>query len=152
MTGLLHPPTNRLIGNNDNHAKNHALLHWPGRAPQLAPFYDIVPVQTVSGFTDELAFNIVAAKVPEAITADDLEHFALAVGLPPSGARALLATAARDIITAIEPQADNFPRELGALDRQIGAVADHFNDILGLGLDLRGRDAPITSGGGWRMS
>lgn len=143
---------NLLIGNNDNHAKNHGLLHRPGHSPQLSPFYDIVPVQTVSGFTDELAFNIGAAKVPEAITADDLEHFAFAIGLPPTGARALLATAARDIISAIEAQAEKFPREMGAIDRQIGAAADHFNEILGLGLALRGRDAPITSGGGWRMS
>ncbi len=28
---------NLLIGNNDNHAKNHALLHRPGEAPELAP-------------------------------------------------------------------------------------------------------------------
>lgn len=38
---------NLLVGNNDNHAKNNALLHGAGQSITLAPFYDLVPVQTV---------------------------------------------------------------------------------------------------------
>ena len=112
---------NLLIGNNDNHAKNHDLLYRPGHSPQLSPFYDIVLVQTVSGFTDELAFNIGAAKVPEAITADDLEHFALAIGLTPTGARALLATAARPTIST---KSSALALPFGGKMRRLPAAAD----------------------------
>lgn len=143
---------NLLIGNNDNHAKNHALLHRPGEAPELAPFYDLVPVQTVAGFVEDLAFNIGTAALPEDITPDDLDQFAHAIGFPARNSRPIIGKTAGDLIKAIEPLALKFPIEMRALDNQIGAAAEFLNELLSLGLDVRERDAPVTSGGGWLVS
>lgn len=38
-----------------------------------------------------------------------------------------------------------------ALDYLSGEVADSLNTALGLGLELRPRDAHIVQGGGWAM-
>lgn len=143
---------NLLIGNNDNHAKNHAILHRPGEAPELAPFYDLVPVQTVPGFVEELAFNIGAAALPEDITVDDLDQFAHAIGFPARNSRTIIGKSAGALIKAIEPLALKFPVEMRALDNQIGAAAEFLNELLSLDLDVRERDAPVTSGGGWLVS
>jgi serine/threonine-protein kinase HipA len=143
---------NLLIGNNDNHAKNHAILHRPGEAPELAPFYDLVPVQTVPGFVEELAFNIGAAALPEDITVDDLDQFAHAIGFPARNSRTIIGKSAGALIKAIEPLALKIPVEMRALDNQIGAAAEFLNELLSLGLDVRERDAPVTSGGGWLVS
>ncbi|WP_067736035.1 type II toxin-antitoxin system HipA family toxin [Novosphingobium naphthalenivorans] len=141
-----------LVGNNDNHAKNHALFHLPGRAPVLAPFYDLVPVQVVAGYTDELAFRIGEAHVPEDIRREDLLHFCEAIGIPRSGARTLLERAARQMIEAIEEHSARFPQEMRALDNLAGEREAHLNAILELGLELRERDAHIVRGGGWALS
>lgn len=143
---------NLLIGNNDNHAKNHALLHWPGKAPELAPFYDLVPVQTVAGFVENLAFNIGTAALPEDITADDLGQFVHAIGFPARNSRLIIDKTAGDLIKTIEPLALEFPTEMRALNNQIGAAAEFLNELLSLGFNVRERDAPVTRGGGWLMS
>jgi serine/threonine-protein kinase HipA len=36
---------NIIVGNTDNHAKNHALIYEEGSTPTLAPLYDILPVR-----------------------------------------------------------------------------------------------------------
>jgi len=143
---------NLLVGNNDNHAKNHGLLHFPGRAPQLAPFYDLVPVLTSAGFRDDLSFKIGTATAADAVTRADLEHFMVELGFAPSRSGHLLEAEARGVIGALEKLAAGIPREMGAIDRQVGSVAHQLNHILGLGLDLRDRDAPIVQGGGWIVS
>lgn len=143
---------NLLVGNNDNHAKNHALLHVPGRAPVLAPFYDLVPVQMVAGFREDLAFRIGNAELPHAITAKDLESLCVALGIPRAGAARILTNAARDIIQKVDRLSEGFPIEMRPLDNLIGEVARLMNDVLGLDLELRERDAHVVSGGGWRLS
>lgn len=143
---------NLLIGNNDNHAKNHALLHLPAQAPMLARFYDLVPVQMVAGFREDLAFNIGNAKLPQEITAADLELFCIAIGIPESGARRILNDSARSVVEAIEQRSADFPREMRALGNLFGEVADRISSELGLGLELRERDAHVVRGGGWSLS
>ncbi len=143
---------NLLIGNNDNHAKNHALLHLPGQATMLAKFYDLVPVQTAAGFTDLLAFRIGAAETADALTQENLLQFCKDIGLPVAGAGSLLVEAAREMITGLEQLSSTFPREMGALDRLSGEVSEKLNALLALQMNIRGRDAHVTRGGGWLAS
>lgn len=143
---------NLMVGNNDNHAKNNALLHGPGGSITLAPFYDLVPVQTVLGFADDLAFSLGEAKLPETVTAADLLRFCTDIGLPESGAKRLLKTAARELIEQLEALSADFPDEMRALDRLFGETGSQISDILDLGLVLRERDAHVIKGGGWALS
>ncbi len=143
---------NLLIGNNDNHAKNHALLHAMGSAPVLAPFYDLVPVQIMAGFTDEFSFNIGNAKNPEELIAGDLEAFCIAIGIPVGGALAILRRVTKDLIEEVEAKAPEIPQDMRRLDNLIGERANQLNDLLGLDLELRQRDAHLARGGGWQLS
>ena len=143
---------NLLVGNNDNHAKNHALLHMPGQSPVLAPFYDLVPVGMVAGFTDELAFRIGNAQLPHEITAGDLESFCVALGIPTAGARRILASTATELIQVMERLSNDFPREMRPLDNLIGEMSGLLNTELALGLAVRERDAHVVRGGGWNLS
>lgn len=143
---------NLLIGNNDNHAKNHALLHVPGQAAVLAPFYDLVPVQMVAGFRQDLAFCIGNAQLPHEITTDDLESFCVAIGIPAAGAKRILCSAAKELIQTMERLSNDIPREMRPLDNLIGEVGGQLDSELGLGLALRERDAHIVRGGGWNLS
>lgn len=139
---------NLLVGNNDNHAKNHALLHMPGQSPVLAPFYDLVPVRMVAGFTDELAFRIGNAHLPHEITAGDLESFCIAIGIPIAGARRILSSTATELIQAMEKRSADFPQEMRPLDNLIGETSGLLNTELGLGLALRECNAHVVRGGG----
>lgn len=143
---------NLLVGNNDNHAKNHALLHLPGQAPVLAPFYDLVPVQMVAGFREDLAFRIGNAHLPHEITAVDLEDFCVALGIPAAGARRILVSTARELLEIIEGLSADFSQELRPLDNLIGERATLLNAEVGLDLALRERDAHILRGGGGNLS
>jgi len=143
---------NLLVGNNDNHAKNNALLYGPGQSITLAPFYDLVPVQTVAGFREDLAFRLGEAELPGKLTQGDLLRFCTDIGLPEKGAIRLLTNAARDLVHRIESLSIDFPPEMRALDRLFGGTADRLVDILDLGIDLRARDAHILKGGGWALS
>ena len=143
---------NLLIGNNDNHAKNHALLHKAGTSPILAPFYDIVPVQMVGGFTDEFAFNIGDASKPDELTSKNLETFCREIGIPESGASKLMRKIAAETISAVEQASTNIPANMRALDNLIGEQAEQLNELLELGLKLRQRDAHAVRGGGWQLS
>lgn len=143
---------NLLIGNNDNHAKNYALLHLPGQATSLAPFYDLVPVQMVAGFNDELAFRIGEARRAQEIRKADMLHFCQAIGVSQQGAPRVLDKASRDIIETLEPLTADLPADMRALDRLVGEVAMHLNEALGLGIQLRERDAHIVQGGGWNFN
>jgi serine/threonine-protein kinase HipA len=143
---------NFLVGNNDNHAKNNALLYGPGGSITLAPFYDLVPVQTVAGFKEDLAFSLGEAKLPKALTAADLLHFCTDIGLPERGAKRLLTTAARELIEQLEALSAEFPAEMRPLDRLFGETGNQINDILDLGLVLHERAAHVVEGGGWALS
>jgi serine/threonine-protein kinase HipA len=70
---------NLLLGNTDNHAKNHSLLYTADR-PTLAPFYDIVPTLIDDQVTHQLSFDIGGAQMTDDITVADLKQFALDLG------------------------------------------------------------------------
>lgn len=143
---------NFIVGNNDNHAKNHGLIHSGGGSIILAPFYDLVPVQVVDDFTDEFAFKLGAAARPDELTMPDLEAFCADIGLPRSGAGRLLSAAARDLVERIEGLSEGFPRDMKIFDNMLGETLSQLDELLGLGATLRERDAHVTSGGGWSIS
>ena len=70
---------NLLLGNTDNHAKNHALLYH-GPRPSLAPVYDVVPTLMDDRVTHQLAFDVGRARMTDDITPQDLEQFAHDLG------------------------------------------------------------------------
>ncbi len=70
---------NLLLGNTDNHAKNHSLLYTAER-PTIAPFYDIVPTLIDDQVTHQLSFDIGLAQMTDDIIAADLKQFALDLG------------------------------------------------------------------------
>lgn len=72
---------NLLLGNTDNHAKNHALL-YTGPKPQLAPVYDVVPTLIDRQVTHQLSFDIGRAQMTDDITTQDLENLIQDLGFP----------------------------------------------------------------------
>lgn len=72
---------NLLLGNTDNHAKNHALL-YRGPRPDLAPVYDVAPVLVDDQVLHQLSFDIGAAIMTDEVTSMDMNAFILAMGFP----------------------------------------------------------------------
>lgn len=71
---------NLLLGNTDNHAKNHALL-YRGPVPDLAPVYDVIPTIIDPEVTHELAFRIGRARMTDELQRTDLVQFARDLGM-----------------------------------------------------------------------
>lgn len=75
---------NLVMGNTDNHAKNHAILHSEGTI-YLAPFYDIVPSVSKLGVTRELSFRVGDAREAGELRRGDIPALARALGLEVEG-------------------------------------------------------------------
>lgn len=124
---------NLVLGNSDNHAKNHALLYMSSK-PDLAPAYDIDPV-LLDDVTHEMSFHIGSARVADDITRKDLDHFLKALG-----ARGFSTSQARrsaSIIQALLSNADALPRPIGkGLCDVIHQQAYHLSKNLELGLKI----------------
>ncbi|MFD1988347.1 HipA domain-containing protein [Mesorhizobium newzealandense] len=145
-----------LIGNNDGHAKNFALLYEPGGRIHFAPRYDILPTRLDDTLTDELAYRIGEAETLDEVTPEQLNAFLLALGIESAAAR--------------KRMHQRYPSEialgladcLGALEkRQVKSLADliatNMRMLLGaMRLEIpqaaRDRDAFIGLAGGWLMS
>ena len=69
---------NMILGNSDNHAKNHALLYRRGK-PELAPAYDIDPV-LLEDVNHEMSFRLGQARMADDVMREDLEAFCRALG------------------------------------------------------------------------
>jgi serine/threonine-protein kinase HipA len=142
---------NLAVGNNDNHAKNHALL-YTSRAPVLAPLYDLLPVRLDGTVTHDLAFRMGGATKLEDIDRSALDAFLSVFGL--EGARRtrfvkLIGAMFRQLETEAAALAPNgFKR----FDDLIGRELGHLEDVLGIDLGLRERDYFTTQGGGWQIS
>jgi serine/threonine-protein kinase HipA len=123
---------NLLIGNSDNHAKNHALLYKGGVSPILAPAYDLLPSRTDRTVNDALAFTIGAASHPEDVRRDDLKQFASRL----YGVRRDLGkdqlTALNDMIRTIEKGRPEMTRMgLKPWPDICGAMLTHIASVIG---------------------
>jgi serine/threonine-protein kinase HipA len=73
---------NLLIGNNDGHAKNLALL-YTDEGPRLAPFYDLMSTTLYSGLARRFAFRINGEDRPGRIERSHLEAVARSMRFQP---------------------------------------------------------------------
>lgn len=73
---------NLLIGNNDSHAKNLAIL-CTDDGPRLAPFYDLMSTTLYSGLSRHFAFRIAGADRPGSIERSQLETLARSMRFQP---------------------------------------------------------------------
>lgn len=146
---------NLLIGNSDNHAKNHALLYAPGRRPVIAPLYDMVPIPLGSGYTDEFAFNIGKAVRATELKADDLAEFCATLGFPRSRSHAIISAQLMKIISKLEPATAVLTGELRIFDMLIGREMNRLSELFGLEPEIRERDLlpeNHRNAGGWALS
>lgn len=147
---LLATLVNLALGNNDNHAKNHALLYFNGPTPLLAPLYDILPVRLNDRYTELLSFRIGRGDRFEDLTSDDFKSFFSVFDLEGSRYRRFLDREVKPRFQTLDALAESLQGEnMKAFDDLIGNNLMRLNDILGLGLRLRERDLYIPRGGGW---
>lgn len=73
---------NLLIGNNDSHAKNLAIL-YTDEGPRLAPFYDLMSTTLYSGLSRRFAFRIAGENRPGSIERSHLETLARSMRFQP---------------------------------------------------------------------
>lgn len=129
---------NILLGNSDNHAKNHALLYTSQR-PVLAPAYDIDPV-LLDDVTHEMSFRIGTARMADDVTATDLGLFLRALGARGFGRPQKLRCA--EMVDAALSSAESMPLPAGKrLTDVIRQQAHHLSMNVGLEIDVPGFDA-----------
>jgi len=132
---------NLLIGNADNHAKNHGLLYASGSAPALAPLYDLLPSRLNPEFNDQLSFDIGKADHPDAVTREDLLDFLAAFGMTEAAAGRFLERVAKPMVEALEAATlDLARRGFKDLDDLIGRETEQLVETLGLDVKVRERD------------
>ena len=128
---------NMLLGNSDNHGKNHALL-YTGAKPELAPAYDIDPV-LLDDVRHGMAFRIGAAIMADDVTAADLDLALRALG--GRGFNARQARRCAVIATTLLEGAAQLPRPTGkGLCDVVRQQAFHVSANVSLGLEVPGFD------------
>lgn len=91
---------NLLVGNNDAHAKNYALLYAPGGSRRLAPLYDVVSTVYYPEIDNTLAMKIGGQTNPDLVLADEIEAFAKDAGLAPAAVRRRVSDLADKVLLA----------------------------------------------------
>ena len=129
---------NILLGNSDNHAKNHALLYTSQR-PVLAPAYDIHPV-LLENVTHEMSFRIGAVRMADDVTSADLNQFLQSIGARGFSRPQMRRCA--EMVEAALAAATDMPRPAGKrLADVIHQQAHHLSMNAGLGIDVPAFDA-----------
>ena len=144
---------NIVVGNNDNHAKNHALLYDKGLAPRLAPLYDILPIRLDNAVTHDFSFKIGDAERFSSLMGSDITSFFANFGLSTAAAARFVS----DTIVPMLSQIDHVSKDLSAqglkdFDDLIGREALGLVELLGVNASIRNRDYYSPSAGGWRLS
>ncbi|OHV60320.1 hypothetical protein LCM4577_16375 [Mesorhizobium sp. LCM 4577] len=145
-----------LVGNNDGHAKNFALLYERGGRIHFAPRYDILPTRLDDTLTDELAYRIGEAKTLDEVTSEEFDAFLLALGIESAAARkrmherypSQIASGLADCLGALEARQAKRFADLIATNMRVllGALRLEIPDL------ARDRDEFIGRAGGWLMS
>ncbi len=134
---------NMVLGNSDNHAKNHALLYRAAK-PDLAPAYDIDPVLLDAGVIHEMSFRIGQARMADDVGHGDLDDFMVALGA--RGFVKAQQTRLAGIVQTLAQAAGGLPRPIGkGLCDAILQQAHHLSESLELGLDVPEFDAVPVS-------
>ena len=141
---------NLALGNNDNHAKNHALLYVNGPVPILAPFYDILPVRLNDRYTDRLSFDIGAARRLEDVTGADVESFLRTFGIEGARYRRFIETEVAPLFHRLDSLSEGLIEEnMKGFDDLIGGNLRSLKRVMELHLAIRERDLFVARGGGW---
>lgn len=143
---------NLLIGNTDNHAKNHALLYDRGPAPNLAPLYDLMPIRLDDRYTHQLAFHIGKSEFPDRLTADDYASLFAAFGLSARAAKRFAQSEVAMLIVLLHDAAQTQLRGLKTFADFIAGETIRLSAILELHLPLKPRDYFAPKAGGWTSS
>jgi len=122
---------NMILGNSDNHAKNHAFLYNNER-PSLAPAYDIDPVM-LDDVNHEMSFKIGNARMADDITEGDLDTFCRALDYP--SLTSPLLKRVKDLVLSISEASKNLPRpSCKALSDVVLQQSHHLSKNLDLGV------------------
>lgn len=143
---------NLAIGNNDNHAKNHALLYRTSGAPQLAPLYDLNPIKLDAQYTQELAFNIGAAKYANDLTVGDYAVLFDRLGLSGGAALRFVNGPLSTLLRQLDKAANRLLEGQKPFHDLVATEARHMIEILELDVEFTERDTFQAAGGGWAMS
>lgn len=96
-----------LIGNADAHAKNYALL-YRGKAPDLAPMYDVICTAAYPRLSKKMAMGLGGRSLPDTI---QMEHWASLVPSNKAATR-MLAGELMSMVDAIGSEADTLLEEM----------------------------------------
>lgn len=143
---------NLLIGNSDNHAKNHALLYDQGPAPNLAPLYDLLPIRLNDRYTHQLAFHIGEARFAHRLTAEDYSRLFAAFGMSSRAAERFARGEVAKLIMRLHEAAQTQLPGLKSFADFIAGETIRLSETLELGLRLEPRDHFSTRAGGWTSS
>ena len=143
---------NIIIGNNDNHAKNHALLYDQGKRPRFAPLYDLVPTVLDHKYDDHFAFKIGNATCRDDLDKASLMDFAATMGLSEAAFTRFADRTLRQLIQQIDLRIADFTHPLKSFADMISGELHRFNTLLSLNIPLRERDYFQARGGGWQIS
>ena len=134
---------NLLLGNTDNHAKNHSLLYL-GKRPQFAPFYDVVPTLLDDTVLHQLSFDIGSALMTDEIRPDDLETLTQDLGY-----RRMIPALKRRLASITEEIVARIPAMSGPARKRIGDViaeqAQWLAPALETNLDVPERDLVVIN-------
>ena len=143
---------NLLIGNTDNHAKNHALLYDEGSYPRFAPLYDLLPIRMFPQYTDEFAFKIGNAARAGDLTREDVLIFLGQLGFRERRAQQFVATELSAMVRALDEVINGLVPELRGFADMVSGELHRYNDLLNLGITLRQHDLFVARAGGWLLS
>lgn len=102
---------NVLACNVDSHAKNYSLLHR-GRAPELAPLYDVMCGEVYDGVTRNLPQKIAGKQRGDHVHGRHWARLAGELGLSPSATRRRVGALAARVLREARPLADSLRGEL----------------------------------------
>ena len=148
---------NLVVGNTDNHAKNHAILYPAhGQKPHLAPAYDIVPVVLDPSVTHDFSFHIGQAKRIEDLTPSDVAAFLSGIGfnriMRTEKSRTRYFNELGNLLQAIEDNLETLEGSgLKACRDMIAQNIATLAKILNVAVRQTPRDTFIAQGGGWGM-
>ncbi len=120
---------NLLIGNNDAHGKNFALLHT-GEGARLAPLYDLVSTVSYPELAPEMAMRLGRQRISDKAGASDLERLAKETGMAPP----LVKRRAAELVEAVLAKIDAVEQPHGVSERLAAMIrgrAQAFSRRLG---------------------
>lgn len=104
---------NLVIGNNDAHGKNFALLHAGNGSTRLAPLYDLVCTACYPTLAGEMAMRVGGQRVASGVSSTDLEGLAKEAEL----AVPLVKRRALELVEVVLARIDDVARPSSVSDR-----------------------------------